>query len=473
MKSRSIFFLLFVVFLLGAALPVALVWNPAGWEWADQLTARIRGQAATPTEGAAPGAGGEPGKKERKIKYWQAPMNPSYVADKPGKSPMGMDLVPIYEDENETPAETGVRVSTNFLQNFAVRTEVVKKGSIPVDIRTIGILIYNERDIASINTKFEGWIEKAYVNYVGEPVKKGQVLFEIYSPELVTTQDEFLTAVTYVKRLTAGGTKESIQRARSLLESARERLHYWDITDGQINALQRGGKITRTLKIVSPVSGLLIEKMSKSLEGMKVNPGTNIYKIADLSTIWVQIEVYEYQLKYVRLGQPVRITVDAYPGRRWVGKVIYLDPTINQRTRTLKVYVQLPNPGLKLRPDMYANVNIPVPNVAGVVIIPDEAILHTGERNVVIVRKGERLFDPREVKLGAVGNGYQEVRHGLKAGEVVVTSSQFLIASESNLKEAINKMLASKKAKAEEAEAPAKQHEEGAAPAATSPAHQQ
>lgn len=487
MKSRSsLIFLVLFVFVLGAAIPVFLMWNPAHWEWADQLAGRVHGQEAAGGGQQAkqlwtcgmhpqviqdePGncpicgmrlvpfkqtgvASAETEKKERKVKYWRAPMDPNYISDKPGKSPMGMDLVPVYEDEE--PVASGIRVDPNFLQNFAVRTAVVEKGSIPIEIRTVGILIYNEKDIASVNTKFEGWIEKAYVNYIGEPVKKGQVLFEIYSPQLVTTQQEYLASVDYLEKLTSGGTKDAVARARSLLKASRDRLHYWDITDGQIDELARSGKITRTLKILSPAAGVLVEKMDRSLEGMKLTPGMNVYKIADLATVWAEIEVYEYQLQHLRLGQTARITVDAFPGRRWTGKIIYLAPTVNQRTRTLTAYVEILNSGFRLRPGMYANVKIRVPAVFGAVKIPEEAILHTGDRSVVIVQKDTGLFEPREIRLGAVGDGFQEVRHGLQPGEVVVTSSQFLIDSESNLQEAISKILATRKSDSEEGAAPA------------------
>lgn len=445
MKSRSsLVFLILLVFVIGAAVPTVIVWNPAHWGWATRLVPMNMNKTAA-----------APGKKQRKIKYWRGPMNPNYISNKPGKSPMGMDLVPVYAD-NEEATESGVHVSRSFLQDFSVRTAVVKRGSVPIEIRTLGILIYNDKNITSVNTKFEGWIEKAYVNYVGEPVKKGQILFEIYSPQLVTTQQEYLTSVQYLKKLENGGIADAIRRARSLVNAARERLHYWDITDNQIDGLKRSGKLKRTLKILSPVSGIVIKKMDRSLEGMKLVPGMNVYKIADLSTVWAQIEVYEYHLRYLHLGQRAQITVDAFPGRRWTGKLIYLDPTINPRTRTLKAYVQIPNPDFKLRPQMYANVVIHPPAVFDVVKIPEEAVLHTGERNVVIVRKKTRLFEPRDVQLGATGNGYVEVRHGLKPGEVIVTSSQFLIDSESNLREAVNKMLAAKKGGGGKQTAPAR-----------------
>jgi Cu(I)/Ag(I) efflux system membrane fusion protein/cobalt-zinc-cadmium efflux system membrane fusion protein len=494
MKSkRGLFVAIVVAFLAGLALPTMILWNPVRWEWADRLAGRAGGPESETsgkigrqlwTCGMHPQViQDEPGNcpicgmklvsvksaerarvgtttenKERKIKYWRAPMDPNYISDKPGKSPMGMDLVPVYEDEE--PAESGIRVDPSFLQNFAVRTVVAEKGSIPIEIRTVGILAYNEKNIVSVNTKFEGWIEKAHVNYVGERIRKGQVLFEIYSPQLVTTQQEYLAAIDYLEKLSGGKYPDAVERARSLLEATRERLRYWDVSDEQIEELRRSGKITRTLEIVSPVSGIVISKMSDSLEGMKLTPGMNVYKIANLSTVWAEIEVFEHQIQHVRLGQRAQITVDAFPGRTLIGKIIYIDPTMNPQTRTLKAYVEVPNPNWKLRPEMYANVEIRVPAVFGTVKVPEEAVIHSGERSVVIVQKAKGIFEPREVELGAVGGGYTAVRHGLQSGETVVTSSQFLIDSESNLKEAISKMLARRQGEGEPQAAPptARQH---------------
>ncbi len=487
MKSRKTFLLsVLFAFLVGAGLPALVVWKTGRWQRTSSAASAsgggeesashsgrkqlwtcgmhpqvlldepgncpICGMALVPVKGASPAAAAPSPGKERKIKYWRAPMDPAYISDKPGKSPMGMDLVPVYEDE--APLQSGVRVDANFLQNFAVRTAVAEKGSIPVDIRTVGILAYNEKNIVSINTKFEGWIEKARVNYVGEPVRRGEVLFEIYSPQLVTTQEEYLAAMDYVRKLSSGSYPDAVGRAESLLQSAEERLHYWDISGDQIEALRQSRKITRTVRFVSPVSGVLTEKMTDSLEGMKVMPGMNIYKIANLSTLWVQVEVYEYQIRQLRLGQVARITVEAFPGRQWSGHIAYIDPAVNPQTRTLKAYVEIPNPHRQLRPQMYANVIIPVSAAAGVVRVPEEAVLHSGERNVIIVQKEAGLFEPREVQLGATGGGYQEVRSGLQAGEVVVTSSQFLIDSESNFKEAITQMLGARKAEAQPEAAP-------------------
>jgi Cu(I)/Ag(I) efflux system membrane fusion protein len=479
-SKKSVWIVVVLAFLVGAALPTVLIWNPGQWKWAEDLTAGLQGSAGAEGESektqlwtcgmhpqviqdepglcpicnmnlvplnAEPAPASSNTAKEKKIKYWVAPMDPNYISDKPGKSPMGMDLVPVYEEE-ETEA-TGIHVDPNFIQNFAVRTTAAEKGSIPIVIRTIGTLDYNQKNIVSVNTKFEGWIEKANVNYIGEPVKRGDVLFEIYSPPLVTTQQEYLATLDYLEKLSSKGDEEAVKRAKSLLEATRERLQYWDITDAQIEELKSRKASTRTLKILSPVSGIVIEKMGDSLEGMKLMPGMNVFKIADLSNVWAEIDVFEHQIQYLRIGQKADITLDAFPGRHWTGEITYLDPTLDQKTRTLTAYVEIENPDRKLRPEMYANVEIHVPAVSGAVKIPSEAILHTGERNVVVVEKDKGFFEPREVTLGAEGEGYTQITKGLREGEKVVISSQFLIDSESNLKEAISKMLAARKSKQE------------------------
>ena len=292
------------------------------------------------------GAGGTSPQGERKILYWRAPMDPNYISDKPGKSPMGMDLIPVYEDAGGGGAGSpnDVRVDPGFLQNFAIRTAVVERGTIPIDIRTIGILQHNEQNVFSINTKFEGWIEKSNYNTVGEYIEKGALLFEIYSPQLVTTQQEYLAAIDYVRRLSASNAyPEAVERARSLLASARERLQYWDITDEQIDLLRERGKPLRTLPFYSPASGYLVAKGGESLEGMRLTPGMTVLKLADHSKLWAEVEFYEDQLRHIRKGARVLVEVNSFPGRRWAGRVALFDSKVAPKTRTLRAYVEVDN----------------------------------------------------------------------------------------------------------------------------------
>ncbi len=424
-----------------------VVWNPAGWSWIEHLLGRpsVRSEVDSemeqdPSEHSTHPDEPRQARTERKILYWRAPMDRSYIRNQPGKSPMGMDLVPVYEEE--TPAEGGVRVSPSFLQNFAVRTTEAKRGSLAIDIRTVGTLAHNEERVYSVNTKFEGWIEKARFNNVGEQVKKGEVLFEIYSPQLVTTQQEYLAAMDYVRRLTDNEAyPDAIERAKSLLESARERLRHWDISEDQIQALERSKQVGRTVAFVSPNSGFVVDKMGDSLEGMRLSPGMTVLKLADHSTLWAEVQFFEHHLRHLREGQDVTVEIDAFPGRRWNGKILFFRPAVNPQTRTLTAFVEVANRDLRLRPQMYANILVRVPGASNAVMVPDEAILHSGARAVVVVATRGNRFEPREVRLGVASGGMQEILSGLSAGEQVVTSSQFLIDSESNLKAAISQLL--------------------------------
>ncbi|MDE0350628.1 MAG: efflux RND transporter periplasmic adaptor subunit, partial [Gammaproteobacteria bacterium] len=276
--------------LLGTGATAAvLAWNPFGWGLVDSRPPNAAETGSAPAE-------------ERRILYWRAPMDPSFRSDKPGKSPMGMDLVPVYsgaEADADAPDGT-VRVSSGFLQNFAVRTAEARRGAIPVSIRTVGVLAHNEEKLVSVNTKFRGWIEHARVHNVGEHVERGDVLFDIYSPDLVTTQREYLAALEYVERLRdAGAYPETVERARSLREAARERLRYWDMTEAQISQLAESGAAPRTVRFFAPASGFIVEKMGDSLEGLALAPGVTVLKIADHSTLWAQAEFYEEDLRHV------------------------------------------------------------------------------------------------------------------------------------------------------------------------------
>ena len=469
-------------FLLGLALPVLLIWNPGGWQWAEDLGGRGRetqpGAATTqkskkqlwtcamhphilkeepgpcpicqmrltpvrdstvPAEVAGGSGEAEKPAGERKILYWRAPMEPNFTSDQPGKSPMGMDLIPVYEEDAIAPG--AVRVDPGFTQNFAVRTAVAERGSVSLDIRTVGVLSHNEKDLVSVNTRYEGWIEKAFYNNIGEAVKRGDPLFEIYSPQLVTTQKEYLAALDYVEKLSGSAYPEAVERARSLLESSVERMRYWDVTAEQIEQLKSTRQVRRTITVYSPASGLIIHKMGDSLEGMRLTPGMTVLKLGDHSKLWVEVELYEHQIRYARVGQRVRVEVDAFPGRAWRGRIDFFDTAVDPKTRTLKAYVEVDNKEHRLRPKMFANVLIRLPGSASSVRVPSEAVLHSGERAVVIVKKADNIFEPREVELGAEAGGQQAVLSGVRAGEIVVTSSQFLIDSESNLRAAITRML--------------------------------
>ena len=434
---------LLVAFASGIGLTLFLLANPFGWTWLSPVGRSVLGgdghEMAMSEGGAAEG--------KRKIKYWQAPMDPTFIMDEPGKSPMGMDLIPVYEDEvPEVPEVDGapdgsIRIDPVFVQNIGVQSLEIERVDIPFTIRTVGTLTYDDSQIAWVNTKYDGWIETVYVNYIGEPIEKDQKLFEIYSPQLVTTQKEYLQAQQYARRMADTDYPEITARAESLLASARERLGYWDIMDEQIAELEKSGELSRTLSVASPVGGIVVEKMDQALEGMFVKAGMNLYKIADLSTIWLVVEIFENQVPWLKLGQRAEVELPYEPGRQYVGRVRYLYPFFNEKTRTMKVSIELQNPGHRLRAGMYANVTFDVPAARNVLAVPEEAVIHSGERNVVVLDLGNGRFRVAEVTLGVNGSGLWEVKDGLADGDVIVVSAQFLIDSESNLQEAIRKMI--------------------------------
>lgn len=425
---------------VGIALTVFVMTNPLHWGW-------LGASVESSMEGMDHGAMDQPQEMsssepegERKIKYWRAPMDPTFISDEPGKSPMGMDLIPVYEGEEEDLAPGSIKIDPVFVQNIGVVSEEVERTDIPFTVRTLGSLTYNDSQIAWITTKYEGWIERVYVNYVGEPVQKGDKLFEIYSPQLVTTQKEYLQALAYAERMEQSDYPDIARRAKSLLASSRERLEYWDITDAQIAELEAEGTLRRTLAVVSPVNGLVVQKMNQALEGMFVKPGMNLYQIVDLSTIWVEVEIFENQVPWLEVGSRAVIELPYQPGRQIVGRVRYVYPYFNDKTRTMKISIELPNPGQRLRADMYANVRFEVPSAKDVIAVPDEAVIHSGQRKVVVIDRGNGRFQVKEVVLGVNGGGLWEVREGLEEGDRIVVSAQFLIDSESNLQEAIRKM---------------------------------
>jgi RND family efflux transporter MFP subunit len=379
-----------------------------------------------------------PAKDKRKIKYWKAPMNPSYIRDKPGKSPMGMDLVPVYEGE----AEGEIKISPTMTKNIGIKTVTVKRRTLKHEIRTVGNLTYDERKVHHVHTKYGGWIEKLHVDFTGQEVKQNDLLLEIYRPELVSTQEELILALKYKESLKDSSYGELTQSADSLLASTKKRLELFDDPEHQIETLIRDKKITKTMHIHSPVRGFVIEK--KALQGMHVQPGTSLYMIADLSNIWVLADIYEYEVPWIKVGQKVEMNLSYFPGKKFSGKVTFVDPFLNPATRTLKVRMEFSNPKWELKPDMYANVSIQSTVAKHGLTVPEEAVIHSGEKTLVVVAKDSGQYESREVTLGVLAQGYYRVIKGLRKEEKVVASSNFLIDSESKLQEAIGKLQDSK-----------------------------
>jgi Cu(I)/Ag(I) efflux system membrane fusion protein/cobalt-zinc-cadmium efflux system membrane fusion protein len=377
----------------------------------------------------------------KKIKYWTSPMDPTYIRDEPGKSPMGMDLVPVYEEEGEDkePAST-IRIDPVTMQNMGVRLGRVQRKSLVKDIRTVGNITYDETKIFTVNTKFNGWIEKLYVNFVGDAVKKGQPLFEIYSPELFTAQQEYLLALDQYNRLSNSSYARVRGGAERLLKASLTRLRFWDLTEAQIEKIGKTGSVKKTVTVYSPASGVVTKK--DAFEGHYVKAGAHQYEIVDLSTVWVDVDVYEYELPWVRKGMAAEMDLSYIPGKKYKGKVLFIYPYLDTKTRTAKLRLKFANPGYQLKPGMYANILLKRVVAKNSLVIPQEAVIDSGVRQIVFVAVGEGKFQPREVNIGLEVNEYEfQVLDGLQEGEEIVLSAQFMLDSESRLREAIQKML--------------------------------
>jgi Cu(I)/Ag(I) efflux system membrane fusion protein len=378
--------------------------------------------------------------KERKILYWQDAMNPAYKSTKPGKAPDGMDLVPVYADEGPSPGGLPpgtVRISPERQQLIGVQYGQVARQALSQAIRIVGKVTYDETRLTRVQTKVSGWIDKVYVDFTGGLVRKGQPLISIYSPELVSTQQEFLIATKAKGNLGNSPIEEISTNALSLYESARQRLQLWDITEKQIDELERRGTPTKTLPLYSPVTGYVLTR--NAFPGQRVTPEVELYTVADLSTVWVLADVYEYEVPLIKLGQTATMTLTYDPGKKFTGRVTYIYPQLDNATRTLKVRLEFTNPGLQLKPDMYANVDLRI-DYGERLAVPQDAVLDSGNEQLVFVAREDGYFEPRKVRLAQkVGTSFI-VLDGLSAGEHVVTSANFLIDSESQLKSALGAM---------------------------------
>jgi len=378
-------------------------------------------------------------KAEGKVLYWYDPMHPQYKTDKPGKAPdCGMDLVPKYAGEQASAMAPGsVMLSAEKQQLIGVRTTEVKRESLIRDVRTTGQIIADETKIAHVHVKINGFIEQVFVDYIGQLVKKGQPLFTLYSPDLVSTQEEYLIAKRGEKTLSTSPFAEVAQGSVSLLRSTRERLKLWDISDEQIKKLDETGEVSRTLTFYSPITGFVMDR--KAFPQTSVTPDTELYTVSDLSTVWVNADIFEYEVPFVRVGQHAEMQLSYYPGKTWNGRVSFIYPTVDPTTRTVKVRVEFPNSNFRLKPQMFADVELKI-NYGNQIVVPQEAVLDSGKEQRVFVAKGDGYFEPRQITTGAKLEGEVVVLSGLKAGETVVSSGNFLIDSESRLKGAAGPM---------------------------------
>jgi len=330
-----------------------------------------------------------------------------------------------------------ITIPQERLQTVGVKYEPVARRSLEKLIRTVGRVAVDERRLAKVTIKFHGWIERLFVSAVGDRVRKGQELFTIYSPDLVATQEEYLLALQGRKQLGESEFPEVARSSQELLEATRHRLHLWDISEEHIRDLERTKQVTKTLPIHSPITGTVIQK--EVLQGTHVEPGEELYTIADLSRLWVLADIYEYELPFVKVGQQASVSLSYDPGTVLTGRVGFIYPTLDPKTRTAKVRFELDNAGEKLKPDMYANVELRV-DLGTRLSIPQEAIIESGQKQVIFLHHGGGRLEPRLIKTGVKTGEWSEVLEGLKEGDHVVTSANFLIDSESRLKSAIDSM---------------------------------
>lgn len=417
-------------FILGVAVLSAV---GAGGYWLGG-----QGQAAPAESVAVAEAGNASSPKARKILFYRNPMGLPDTSPTPKKDPMGMDYIPVYEGEDEDAGKPGaanqIRVSTEKIQKLGVRTEAASLRSLGKTVRAAGRVEPDERRVHMISPKFEGYVERLHVNVTGQPVARGQALFEVYSPELVSTQREYAISMQGIDAM-RGAAPDALAGMKQLAESSLARLRNWDLSPEQIASLVKTGDAKRTITFRSPVSGIVTEK--KAVQGMRFTAGEPLYQVTDLSSVWVLADVFEQDIGLAKTGSKASIRINAYPDKAFEGRITYVYPTLKAETRTVPVRVELANPGQMLKPGMFTQVEMQVGDGSQVLAVPDSAVIDSGTRQIVLVQVKEGRFDPREVKLGARSDNYVEVREGVKEGEQVVVAANFLIDAESNLKAAI------------------------------------
>lgn len=377
----------------------------------------------------------------RKPLFYRNPMNPDVTSPVPAKDSMGMDYIPVYADEEQTEEKAGtVKIDPMTTQNIGVRTARASRQTLSQGIRAVGRVAYDEERIVRLHPKTEGWIEAMSVDKTGQWVKKNTDLLSIYSPQLVASQQEYVLALKNLEVLKKSPIEDIRRGAEELVNSSRERLKLLDVPEHQLHDLTHTHEIKKSLHIHTPAAGIVIEIGAR--EGQYVTPATQLYMIADLSKVWVYADIYEYELPWVREGDPVEMRLAGVPGKVFKGHLAFIYPYAEAKTRTIKVRLVFDNVELLLKPDMFAEVTIQAGRRQEALVIPAEAVVRSSAGDRVFVVQGDGRFEPRTVRLGLASNGHIEIREGLAEGEEVVTSAQFLIDSESNLREATKKMMA-------------------------------
>jgi Cu(I)/Ag(I) efflux system membrane fusion protein len=374
----------------------------------------------------------------RKILYYRHPMDPTITSPVPAKDAMGMAYVPVYEDEvqgtaSKVPGMAPVEVDAQGLRLAGVQTALAERRALSRSTRTVGLVTADESRIRHVHTKVSGWVEHLYVRSAGQEVRAGQRLLAIYSPELLASQEEYLRAREAAQRFSGSQLPEVRRGGEDLLAASRRRLELLDVPHGLIEQLDRTGEPQHTVSLFSPASGYVTGK--EIFEGMEVGPGMDLLTVTDLSRVWVEADFYEYESRSLAVGQKVRLNLPYDPAAALTGRLSFIYPFLNQESRTVKVRIELPNPGLKLKPGMYVDV---MPELAAVegVVIPDSAVIDTGARQVVFVQTATG-FEPRLVRLGTRADGQALILAGLDAGERVAVRANFLLDSESRLRGAL------------------------------------
>jgi len=371
---------------------------------------------------------------ERKILFWRAPMDPNEIYDAPGKSKMGMDLVPVYDDEAD--GSGIVTIDPQIQQNMNVKIEIVVSKSLSSEVITNGVLETDETSEYIATTRVNGWIEKLYINYTGQKVRKGDKLMDIYSPELVAAQQELITALSYNESVKKTKFQEISESGEELVRNAVRKLQLFNISDSEIESIIATGKVSTHLTLYARKSGTVLSKNVR--EGIKIAPGTELVRIADLSKLWLLADVYEYELSKVHLGSKAEIRFNYLPGKIYNGTVSFIYPTLDPVSRTAKLRIVMDNSSGELKPAMFANITVKGEELEKRPTIPENAVLRSGSRDIVILALGDGKFKPVDVELGIYANGFYQVLKGLNEGNKIVTSAQFLIDSESNLRAAIS-----------------------------------
>ena len=423
MNRRMLLTIVAVVCLVAV---IGILWSRVAAQIQANRAAAVAESPATRTPDNAAG---------RQVLYYRNPMGLPDTSPVPKKDAMGMDYAPVYAGEEDQAGQ--VRIGADKLQRLGVRTEMASRRSLARTLRVVGTVQVDEQRESTISAKFEGWITRLLVDTTGARVRKGQPLLEVYSPDLVSAQQDYRVAVEALDALKAADA-DTRSSAEGLVRASIERLKNWDIADRDLAALRQGAAARRSLVLRAQRDGVVIEKLARA--GTRFMPGEPLYQIADLSSVWLVGSVYEQDIGLVQVGQRATATTVAYPGRTFTGTVTFVSPVLQADTRTAQIRIQLANRDGLLKPAMYGYVDLAAGQPGPRLAVPDSAILDTGTRRMVIVDRGGGAFEPRAVRVGAHGDGYTEVLEGLSEREVVVVDGNFLIDAESNLKSAIGRL---------------------------------